>query len=199
MALGHALLAALLDGPATGYELTKWFDAGVANFWHATKPQLYAELAKLEDAGLVSGTEVVQRDRPNKREMTITDAGLRALDDFARGGAKPMAVKSDLLVMVRALDVVDPEPLAARVREERDAAVARLASFEGVEARMRKGRTHEEYLDRARRVGPYLTLRMGIAREREAVAWLGEVLDVIAARAGRSRRTPVSTHQGVPS
>jgi DNA-binding PadR family transcriptional regulator len=192
MALRHALLAALTDGPASGYELTKWFDAGVANFWHATKAQLYAELTKLEADGLVAGTEVVQHDRPNKRVMTVTDAGLAELDAFVAGPSKATAIKSDLLVKVRALDVVDPEPLRAELHAARAETLAKLAAFEAVHARMRKGRTHAEHLATARRVGPYLTLRMGITREREQLAWIDEVLEALDVRASRTSnpRTP---------
>ncbi len=192
MALRHAVLATLIDGPATGYELTKWFDAGVANFWHATRPQLYAELAKLEASGLVAGTEVVQQGRPNKRVMEITDAGIDALDEFARETSRPTAMKSDTLVKVRVLDVIDPTALHEELTSQLVVAVAKLEAFEAVEARMLRGRTHDEYLARARRVGPYLTLRLGIAREREYIAWLREVLDVI------DRRRPSTVPPGHP-
>jgi DNA-binding PadR family transcriptional regulator len=36
MSLRNAVLATLLEGEASGYDLSKSFDAGVANFWMAT-------------------------------------------------------------------------------------------------------------------------------------------------------------------
>lgn len=36
MALRNAVMAALLEGAASGYDLAKAFDASVANFWMAT-------------------------------------------------------------------------------------------------------------------------------------------------------------------
>ena len=47
MALRHAVLAALLEGEASGYQLSKRFDVSVANFWSATPQQLYRELERL--------------------------------------------------------------------------------------------------------------------------------------------------------
>lgn len=182
MALRHALLAALLDGPMSGYELTQRFDAGVANFWHATKPQLYTELTRLESEGFVSGTEVVQYDRPNKRVMEITTAGIGELEEFVRSDSKPAAVKSDLLVKVRSVDVIADDALHDALHEELDRATSKLETFTAMEERMLKGRTHDEYIHMARRVGPYLTLRMGIARERNSIHWVNEVLDTIAIR-----------------
>ena len=48
MALRDAVLAALLDSEASGYDLAKGFDASVANFWMATPQQLYRELDRLD-------------------------------------------------------------------------------------------------------------------------------------------------------
>ena len=48
MSLRHAILAALLDGGASGYQLAKNFDVSVASYWFATPQQLYAELGRLE-------------------------------------------------------------------------------------------------------------------------------------------------------
>lgn len=53
MSLRHAVLAVLLDGPASGYDLAKRFDRSVANYWHATRQQIYSELGRLESDGLV--------------------------------------------------------------------------------------------------------------------------------------------------
>ncbi|MEU9387772.1 helix-turn-helix transcriptional regulator, partial [Streptomyces sp. NPDC048279] len=59
MALRNALMAALLEGEACGYDLAKEFDATVANFWAATPQQLYRELDRLEAEGLVAGQRLL--------------------------------------------------------------------------------------------------------------------------------------------
>jgi DNA-binding PadR family transcriptional regulator len=46
MALRNAILAVLLDTEASGYDLAKFFDASVANFWTSTPQQIYRELEK---------------------------------------------------------------------------------------------------------------------------------------------------------
>ncbi|MFD0540489.1 PadR family transcriptional regulator [Actinomadura luteofluorescens] len=74
MALRHAVLAALLDGEYSGYQLAKIFDLSVSNFWHAVPQQLYSELSRLETEGLISGRQIIQHDRPNKRVYTVTQA-----------------------------------------------------------------------------------------------------------------------------
>ncbi len=75
MALKHAVLAALSTEPGSGYELSKRFDASVANFWPASAQQIYRELDRLEGEGLVRARTVHQQKRPDKRVFRITPAG----------------------------------------------------------------------------------------------------------------------------
>jgi PadR family transcriptional regulator, regulator of vanillate utilization len=82
MSLRHALLAILAVEPMTGYELTKHFDRSAANVWHAPHSQIYPELRKLEQAGLVSAESVARGDHGIKRTYSITDAGLGVLVEW---------------------------------------------------------------------------------------------------------------------
>src|SRR4051812_13999261 len=102
MALRHAVLATLLGGEASGYELAKRFDVSVANFWHALPRPLCAGLRRGEEGGLVGGRAVGRRGRPDKRVFAGTGAGGGALREFAAAPAKPGSIKDDLLVKVQA-------------------------------------------------------------------------------------------------
>ncbi len=145
MALRHAVLAALLDEELSGYQLAKQFDAGVANFWHAQPQQVYAELAKLEEDGLVAGREVVQESRPNKRLFRVTDPGLDALRCFAATPAKPTFVRDDLLVAVQAADHLGTADLIARLEQRAAFAQTRAELFEGLLRTMRGNRAEEDF------------------------------------------------------
>ncbi|MFF3949694.1 PadR family transcriptional regulator [Streptomyces sp. NPDC001902] len=183
MALRHAVLAALLDGELSGYELTKAFDIGVANFWHALPQQLYAELTRLEKERLIAGREVVQDSRPNKRLFHVTEGGVAELERFAAAVGKPSFIRDDLLVAVQAADVVDAGELIARLGERAAFADAKIELFERLLARMRGGRTEEEFLGRGRRVGPYLTCLRGLAFEEGNRDWCRRAAEVLRQRA----------------
>jgi DNA-binding PadR family transcriptional regulator len=71
-----AALGLLAKGPASGYDLLKIFDRSMVNVWSATQGQLYAELNKLANDGLIEVAEVGQRGR---KEYIITAAGRSAL------------------------------------------------------------------------------------------------------------------------
>ncbi|MFF1847488.1 PadR family transcriptional regulator [Streptomyces sp. NPDC058217] len=184
MALRHAVLAALLDGECSGYQLAKAFDIGVANFWHALPQQLYAELTKLEKEGLVAGRQVVQETRPNKRLFRVTDAGLAELEKFAASVSKPPFIRDDLLVKVQAADHIGAAPVIEQLEERASAAEARIELFGKLLRQMRGDADEEEFLRRGERVGPYLTCLRGLAFEQGNRDWCLRISAVL-----RERRT----------
>lgn len=176
------MLAALLEGDASGYELAKRFDAGVANFWSATPQQLYRELDRLEAEGLVTARVVEQQRRPNKRMFRITDAGLDGLRDFITAPTRPAAFREELLVKVQAVDVGEIGAVIAAIEERMEWSRAKLARYERLRSRMLAGRDDDEYLRTAERIGPYLTLMRGRGYEAENLRWGEQVLGILRAR-----------------
>ena len=182
MALRHAVLAALLDEELSGYQLAKAFDLGVANFWHALPQQLYAELARLEQDGLITGREVVQDTRPNKRLFTVTGPGTAELERFTTTAAKPVFIRDDLLVKVQAADHVDTGNLIAQLTDRAAFARAKIELFGGLLRTMRGDSTEEEFLRHGERIGPYLTCLRGLAFEQGNRDWCERTVTVLAAR-----------------
>lgn len=183
MALRNAVLAALLEGEASGYDLAKGFDASVANFWMATPQQLYRELERMESEGLVEARLVHQERRPNKRLFSLTDAGYAALRSFTAEPPRPSAIRDELLVKVQAVDAGDTDAVRSAVAERLEWARAKLARYERLRDRLLDGRTEDEHLARAERVGPYLTLMRGRAFEEENIRWAERTLAVLDQRA----------------
>ncbi|MDH6196470.1 DNA-binding PadR family transcriptional regulator [Mycobacterium frederiksbergense] len=72
MSLRMAALGLLAQHPGSGYDLLKRFDKSMANVWPATQSQLYGELNKLADAGLIEVSAVGPRGR---KEYRVTPAG----------------------------------------------------------------------------------------------------------------------------
>ena len=185
MALRHAILATLLEGEASGYDLSKGFDASVANFWMATPQQLYKELEAMQAQGLVAARIVEQDRRPNKRLYALTEAGRAELSDFTGRPAKPTAIRDELLVKVQALDVGDAESVRTAIAGHLELSRTKLARYDRIRARLLAGRTEEEYLHTIDRVGPYLTLMRGRAFEQENIRWAEQALSVLENRSGR--------------
>ena len=180
MALRHAVLAALLGGEASGYQLAKRFDVAVANFWSATPQQLYRELDKLEADGLVDARLVRQQRRPDKRVFTLTDAGRAELHRFTAEPAKPVAMRDDLLVKLQAVDVGDAHAVTKELMARLDRARAKLAAYDRLLADMLDGRDEESFQRDSERIGPYLTLMGGRMYEQANIRWCTAALGVLS-------------------
>ncbi|MEU3298798.1 PadR family transcriptional regulator [Streptomyces sp. NPDC006678] len=190
MALRHAVLAALLDGESSGYQLARSFDLGMANFWHALPQQLYLELTKLEKDGLVEGRRVIQESRPPKRLFTLTEAGLAELARFAEASVKPSFIRDDLMVKVQAVDHVPVEPVLEQLDERAAMAAAKIDIFERFLRRLRGDLDEETFLATAERVGPYLTCLRGLRFEEETAAWCARTAGALRVRSGLTRGGP---------
>jgi len=180
MALRHAVLAALLEGEASGYQLAKRFDVSVANFWSATPQQLYRELDKLEADGLVDARLVRQQRRPDKRVFTLTDAGRAELHRFTAEPAKPVAMRDDLLVKLQAVDVGDTHAVSKELMTRLDRARAKLATYDRLLADMLDGRDEKSFERDSERIGPYLTLMGGRMYEQTNIRWCTAALEVLS-------------------
>ncbi|HTI23380.1 MAG TPA: PadR family transcriptional regulator [Kutzneria sp.] len=188
MALRHAVLAVLLGGEFSGYQLAKVFDTGVANFWYASPQQLYTELTKLERAGLVDGQLVIQLDRPNKRVYSVTEAGVAELVRFAEAEAKPAVIRDDLLVKVHAVDRTDAAAVVARLEERAVQAAAKAELFDGTLRALRGDLDEDVFLATGDRIGPYLTCLRGRRFEQENLDWCRRSAELIRARWGAEMR-----------
>src|SRR5256714_14014709 len=96
---GRVILGMIALGKRTGYEIKQLVDKSSRHFWAASYGQIYPELKRLEDAGLL-----VSEDDPHggrsRHAYSLTPAGKRALHDWlasarglgfalrARGGVK---------------------------------------------------------------------------------------------------------------
>ncbi|WP_250035869.1 PadR family transcriptional regulator [Paractinoplanes maris] len=182
MSLRHALLAALSQGEASGYELAKRFDVGVAEFWSATPQQLYRDLERLEQDGMVSARVVEQSRRPNKRVFSLTAAGREELRAFTRRPAKPPAMRDEFLVQLQAVDLTDPGAAVEAAATRRERARQKLAGYDQLRERMLAGRGETEFYAESSQVGPYLTLMAGRMYEQLNIRWATTVIETLTRR-----------------
>ena len=182
MSLGHAILAALLDGEASGYDLAKRFDSSVANFWPATRQQLYRELDKLEAAKLVRARLVRQQDRPDKRVFKLSAAGRRELHAFIEQGPRISKIRDELLVQMQGSDDSDASALLESLALRLQASQEKLHFYERLREHLLQGASEADYLRETQRVGPYLTLLRGMAFEQENVQWCQRCIAVMRSR-----------------
>jgi len=174
VALGEAILICLTERPMSGYELAKSFDTSIGFFWRADHQQIYKELAKLSERGLIEGDEVIQSGKPNKFIYTITTEGTHHLKEWSRQPTRAAAVKDDLLVRLYAVDAVDIGALRADIMARLEWHRDRLMQYERILA---KNFTDRDLSDHEK--GKLLGLRLGFRYEQNWSEWCEEALELL--------------------
>jgi DNA-binding PadR family transcriptional regulator len=106
VSLRIAALGLLAQEPGSGYDLLKQFEKSMANVWPATQSQLYGELNKLADAGLIEVSDIGPRGR---KEYRITEAGRAELRRWVTNAQDDPPLRSPGLLRVFLLGEVPPE------------------------------------------------------------------------------------------
>ncbi|HTL87339.1 MAG TPA: PadR family transcriptional regulator [Acidimicrobiia bacterium] len=115
MSLRHGVLGLLVDGPASGYDLLKIFDRSLAYVWPATQSQLYGELNRLAEDGLIVASEEGPRRR---KEYTITPAGRSELERWLTDDEPDRIRRNDAMLRVFFLGTLKPEQAKAYLERE---------------------------------------------------------------------------------
>src|SRR5436305_10055931 len=87
----YVILGMIRLGRATGYEIKQLVDVSTRFFWAASYGQIYPELRRLEEQGLVASEGDPQGGR-QRRSYALTEDGERALDAWL-GSAAPLTLE----------------------------------------------------------------------------------------------------------
>jgi DNA-binding PadR family transcriptional regulator len=147
MALRYAILGLLSAEPMTGYDLAKWMDRGLGNIWSAHASQIYPELARMVEAGLI--VEVPGDTGPRRRRVYgISDEGAADLREWLTNASPDPGGRNEALLRSVLLGQLDP----------RSAATAFTAE---AERHRERARLHEALRDEAAAKGsPLAPLRL---------------------------------------
>lgn len=171
MALRYALLAALHEAPATGYELTQRFRSRLANVWNASHQQVYRELSRLlaEKKLLVEAIE--QSDKPDKKRYHLTISGRQDLQAWLNTPHKQPPTRDPFLVKLFAGDLLDSTAVREDMALLRQDWLAQLGYFRSIEHTYFR---QPDALPRQYRF-QYLALRRGVTQIIAGLEWLDEV------------------------
>lgn len=170
-----AALGLVAIGPASGYELVAFADRSIAYFWSIPRSQLYRELARLEELGLIAGTHVPQTSAPDKRIYEITAAGREVLTAWAESPTLPpdRSKKNGLLLKVFMTRHARPEALGPLLRGYRESVEHQLADLQAIVDQL----THRHRAGFGR-----LTARWGVLHAQASLAWLDEAEAFVASQ-----------------
>jgi DNA-binding PadR family transcriptional regulator len=185
MSLRHALLGALADRPRTGYSLLKHFEQSLAYAWPASHSQIYPELARLLEEGLIEEAETGPR---NSRTYALTDAGLAEVRRWLRETDPDRRVRNDAALRTFFLWLLEPAEARAQLERERAYWQGILEELETIRAEP-AGTTRKERAFR-------LALEGGILTVQARLEWAEWALEQVRSPAWRSASaTPESARR----
>jgi PadR family transcriptional regulator AphA len=116
-------LGVLSHGPASGYDIKKYFEQTFSHFYLAGYGSIYPALAELAAAGLVAIEDRPHEGRPDRKVYALTEAGRERFLAALRETEPSHKVRSEFLVLMHFAHLLPPERIAAILDE-------RVASFE---------------------------------------------------------------------
>ena len=123
-----------MERPSSGSDLAARFDRSFDYFWHATHQQIYRELARLEEAGMIDPLpEATTRGR--KRAYRILPAGKKELKRWVSEPNSSTPLRDELMVRLWAEAAIGPTSLDQSVRERLSQHQAKLDIYRSYEAR----------------------------------------------------------------
>ncbi len=112
MSIKSAILGILSWKPSTGYELKKIFEDSSFMHWSGNNNQIYKALISLEDEALVASKVIHQDNSPSKKVYSITEEGLKELNEWVKSTPEIPEIKKTFLVQLAWSHMLSNEELS---------------------------------------------------------------------------------------
>lgn len=131
----YVILGFLSKQPMTGYEIKSHVDKSTRFFWAASYGQIYPELRRLAEAGLVEGTDKSHGKRA-RIEYDLTDTGRRALHSWLMAPSAGCEMRDEGLLKIFFAHELDRDEAIALLTMVERARLADLAELQTIGASM---------------------------------------------------------------
>ena len=174
MSLRIAALGLLAQHPGSGYDLLRRFEKSMANVWPATQSQLYGELNKLADAGLIEVSDIGPRGR---KEYRVTEPGRAELLRWVTNPQDDPPYRNAELLRVFLLGEIPPEHARTYMQAVADHADTELKRYQELRDCVDWGDDDADFYARA-------ALEYGLRRVAMQAEWARWLVGAIDERAG---------------
>lgn len=163
---GRVILGMLGLGRETGYDIKQFVDKSTRHFWAASYGQIYPELRRLEEGGLVSSRSEPSGGRA-RTVYQLTEAGRGALNHWLTSPSEQLyELRDEGMLKLFFSDLADSDatsPQALRIRQIRTMRAGqeqKLQQLQAIESWASQGPP-----------GPYLTLQLGMGMAQWFIEW----------------------------
>jgi PadR family transcriptional regulator, regulatory protein AphA len=181
-ATAKVILGMLAARPRTGYEIKTLVDSSARFFWAASYGQIYPELKRLENAGLITGADASKGAR-QRTVYKLTAKGKRAAREWIERAPQVFELRDEGLLELFFAGSIEPSRTAeiARERAARSAAVA--AELSAVEEAI-EHRQEVEDPEYSPDAGSLTVLRYGIELNEWAAEWFERAAEELERETG---------------
>jgi DNA-binding PadR family transcriptional regulator len=167
----YVILGMVSREPRSGYEIKALVDNSTRFFWAVSYGQIYPELKRLAESGLVEGSDVPRGER-KRTVYAITASGEEALREWLRQTPVTFEMREEGLLKLFFSGVLAPEEGAATLRAMREQRLGVAERLRGIEpqAQAKLAESDDPY--------PLLVLQGGI----EFNEWLADWCERMEAR-----------------
>jgi DNA-binding PadR family transcriptional regulator len=156
---GRVILGMLALGNRTGYEIKQVVDRSTRHFWAASYGQIYPELRRLENQGLVEGRPEPSGGR-TRIAYELTNAGAEALGEWLASDDEPLYELRDEGMLKLFFSDSLPDERVPNIRAMRERHQSKLAQLEALQPKVGEMPP-----------GPRLTLELGIELTKRYIDW----------------------------
>lgn len=172
MSLPHVILTVLSTQNATGYDITKQFSSSIGYFWKASHQQVYRELNKMAQNGLLTCVLEPQDGKPDRKIYSITDAGRDALGEWFKQPTVHPTIRDEFAAKIMACSVQDSAPFREQFAVIIEESHQLLAHYQEIESTYY---ANPETLTKTQRL-ERLALRRNLLTHQAWIVWAEEAL-----------------------
>ena len=182
----YALLGILTQYECTGYDMKKFIETSIGYFWSESFGQIYPNLKKLEQQGLIRKARTADAKGNDRIVYAITATGRKKLQQWLAKPAEPLAERNELLLKLFFGSQLDHSGIRRHLQRHHEMGEATLKVYADVEKDI------AAYKDKSPDY-PFwrMTLDYGIERTKMELKWVksaNEILDSIAKKKTGSKK-----------
>jgi len=187
-ATAKVILGMLAARPRSGYEIKQLVDQSARFFWAASYGQIYPELKRLEQAGLVTGSEASQGARP-RTIYKLAPAGKRAAREWIEQAPRTLELRDEGLLGLFFAGSINPARTPEIARERAAIAREKAAELRAIEA-MVDGAAENGGPEAKPDSGSRAVLRYGIESSEWAAEWFERAAEDLERETSGARGAP---------
>lgn len=170
----YTVLGTLSLRPMTGYDIKKFIQQSIANFWHESYGQIYPTLKQLADDGQVTREVQPQEGKPDRYVYSVTESGRSELREWLVAPAEPQVPRIELLLKLFFGAEISREANLRHIERYREDLRGGLAICEDITRRLKEERADAPGL-------PFwlLGLRWGALAQEALLQWCDEAEKVL--------------------